>query len=710
MLRRDSPAPVPAVTVDLTPLFTPRGVAVLGASRNPAKLGHRLVQNLLASGFPGDIFPVNPSGETILGRESVTRVEDLLPRLDLALVSLPAKAVLPAVRALGERGCRVCVVLASGFGETGRAGRAVQDEIEAIARASGMRIVGPNCMGVVNVPGRLNGSYFWDVPRQPGGMSFVSQSGAYGGLFFREVRERSLGVAKFLSIGNQSDLGFAECLAWLADDAETRVVGLFVEGIRDGQAFVAAARRLAGAKPVVALKGGRAEAGRRAAGSHTGSLAGAWETYRAAFAAAGVVPVEETEELFDAMVTLEAHASRPPRDPAVAVLTISGGPSVVAADAAEAAGLRVPALPEERRQALRAHLPDFGADSNPVDMTPQMEPTGFEPSVRLVLEAPEVAGAVAIDIGLDRPEYADALAGAQTSTGKPVVACTVDTPDMDRRLRAAGIPLVPGPERAVRAYRALVRRAELQRLLDTNLAPRPRPALSAGLAERLAAVRGPLAHGDARALLEAYGVSFPSERIVATVEQGLSAARGIGYPLVVKTARPGVLHRTEAGGVVLGVMDEEGLRRAVRALENRLGPGPLLLQEQVPHGLELLVGGRRDPTFGPTVLVGLGGVLAELVRDVSVRLAPLATDTARAMLAEGRRAALLRGFRGALAVDEAALADVVVGVGNLLADQATIAELDLNPLIASGGRLVAVDALVLVNPVGMEAGRARDAT
>jgi acetate---CoA ligase (ADP-forming) len=698
------------VTADLTPLFAPRAVAVLGASRNPAKLGHRLVQNLLVAGFPGDVFPVNPSGEPILGRESATRVEDLPEALDLALVSLPARAVLPAVRVLGARGYRMCVVLASGFGETGQAGRAVQAEIETIARTSGMRIIGPNCMGVVNVPGRLNASYFWNVPQQPGGISFVSQSGAYGGLFFREMRERSLGVAKFLSIGNQADLGFAECLDWLADDVDTRVVGLFVEGIRDGRAFVEAARRLTRGKPVIALKGGRAEAGRRAAGSHTGSLAGAWETYQAAFAAAGVVPVEGTEELFDAMVTLEAHVGRPPRGAAVAILTISGGPSVVAADAAEAAGLSVPTLPESRRQALRAHLPDFGADGNPVDMTPQIDPSGFEPSVRLVLEAPEVAGAVAIDIGLDRPEYADALVAAQATTGKPVIACTVDTPEMDRRLRAAGIPLVPGPERAVRAYRALVRRAQLGRPPEADPARRERPDLPARLAARLVAGEGPLGHADARVLLEAYGVPFARERIVVRIDEALSAASGIGYPLVVKTARPDVLHRTEAGGVVLGVTDATALRSAWHALEARVGPGPVLLQEQVLEGIELLVGGRRDPTFGPTVLFGLGGVMAEVVRDVSVRLAPINPADARAMLTEGRRAVILGGYRGAAAVDDAVLADVVVGVGNLLADYEAVAELDVNPLIASRGRLVAVDALVLINPLGLESGRRRDAT
>ena len=321
-------------------------------------------------GFDGEVLPVNPSGDTILGRPSVVGVAGLPTDLDLALVSLPAADVLPAVRQLGTRGCRMCVVLASGFGETGRAGQSVQAELSQVARSTGMRIVGPNCMGVVNVPGRLNGSYFWNAPEVPGRVSFVSQSGAYGGLFFRYVRERGVGVAKFLSIGNQADLGFAECLEWLAEDEETGVLGLFVEGVGDGRAFVEAARRATRRKPVVALKAGRREAGRRAAGSHTGALAGVYETYRAAFRAAGIVAVEETEELFDALVALAAQGGRPPRDESLAILTISGGPSVVAADAAEAAGLRVPALPDATRRALRAHLPAFGADGNPVDMTP----------------------------------------------------------------------------------------------------------------------------------------------------------------------------------------------------------------------------------------------------------------------------------------------------------------------------------------------------
>ena len=324
----------------LDPLFAPRSVAVLGASRHPEKLGHRLLQNLLAWGFAGEVYPVNPGGEAILGRPVVPDVRALPAGIDLALVSLPAGAVVEAVRGLGEKGCRVAVVLTSGFGESGAAGAALEDELRAVARRSGMRIVGPNCMGVVNPAARLNGSYFWEIPLRPGGISFVSQSGAYGGLFFREARERGLGVAKFLSIGNQADLTLEEVLDHLGDDPETRAIGLFIEAIGDGRAFVETARRVTLAKPVLALKAGRTEAGRRAAGSHTGALAGVYATYLAAFETAGVVAARETEELFDGLAVLAALGDRLPEGDAVVILTVSGGPGVVAADCAEASGLR----------------------------------------------------------------------------------------------------------------------------------------------------------------------------------------------------------------------------------------------------------------------------------------------------------------------------------------------------------------------------------
>src|SRR5262245_46340910 len=282
-------------------LFAPRTVAVLGVSRNPAKLGYRLLQNVTESGFAGTVYPVNPSGEAILGVASVASVEKLPEGVDLALVSLPAAAVPGAIRALGERRTGTAVVLSSGFGEVDDAGRVTQASVIADAKQAGLRLVGPNCMGVYSKPARLNGTYFWDLPQVEGGIGVVSQSGAYGGLIFRHLGSRGLGVSRFLSIGNQADLGIAEVIDYLVDDPATRLIACFVEAVGDGPRFLAAAGRAVGKKPLVVLKGGRSDAGRRAAGSHTGSLAGTYEVYRAALRRAGAVLAEDTEEFFDAI-------------------------------------------------------------------------------------------------------------------------------------------------------------------------------------------------------------------------------------------------------------------------------------------------------------------------------------------------------------------------------------------------------------------------
>jgi len=677
----------------LEALFRPRSVAVLGVSRSPEKLGHRLLRNLLDHGFAGEVHPVNPGGEPILGRPVVRDARALPTGLDLALVSLPAEAVVEAVLALGEKGCRVAVVLASGFGESGEAGAALENELRAVARRTGMRIVGPNCMGVVNPTARLNGSYFWEVPFRPGGISFVSQSGAYGGLFFREARERGLGVAKFLSIGNQADLTLEEVLGHLGADPETRAIGLFVEAVGDGRAFVEIARRVTAIKPVIALKAGRTEAGRRAAGSHTGALAGVYATYLAAFEAAGVVAARETEELFDGLAALAAAGDRLPEGDAVVILTVSGGPGVVAADCAEASGLRVPQLPDRVRQALRADLPPFGADRNPVDMTPQMDPRRFSIAVLSALGAPGIAGALAVDVGLDRPEFAEAVLSGARATGKPAVACAVDVPSVAAALAEGGVPCFPTPERAVRAYRALVRYARLRRR-PAPVPPRAR-ALPAGLAEALGSAEGALGPEATRALLEAYGIPLAREGIAASPDEALARAEEIGFPVAVKAIVPSLLHKGEAGGVILALRDPGELREACRALRARFPAARLLIQEQVGPGLELIVGGRQDPGFGPVALVGLGGVLAEGLREVTLRLAPLAPGEAQAMLEEGRLAGLLAGGRGVPPADPKGVAAVIEAVGELLRAHPDVRELDLNPLIVSGGQAVVVDALVI---------------
>jgi acetate---CoA ligase (ADP-forming) len=676
---------------DLTPLFAPAAVAVLGVSRNPAKLGHRLLQNVKEGGYTGALYPVNPAGAPILDLPTVASVEALPIGVDLALVSLPAPAVAPAIRALAARKVRAAVILSSGFGEVDADGRSAQAELLATARASGLRLVGPNCMGVYSAPARLNGTYFWDLPKAAGGVSIVSQSGAYGGLIVRHLGGRGLGIARFVSIGNQVDVDVAEALDWLVDDPATTLIACFVEALRDGPRFLAAAARAAGRKPIVMLKGGRSEAGRRAAGSHTGSLAGAWEVYRAASASARVVLAEETEEFFDAIETLVAVPSARPAGRGVAVVTVSGGPSVVAADTAEREGLEVPALDATTREALRGMLPSFAAVGNPVDLTPQVEPARIGAAIRRVFDEAEVAGVVAVTVGLDIPEFAEGIVAAARATGKPAVAFAADAPGIVARFRDGGVPVLPSPERAVRAWRAL-----WQARAPTPRVTGPAPQLASELRRAVDTTRGALPYALARALLEAAGVRFCREAIVPDAEAAVAAATRIGYPVVVKADAAGLTHKTEAGGVVLDVADAVALRAACAALRARTNAARFVVQERVGPGVELLVGARRDEVFGPVVVVGAGGVLTEVLRDVSVRLAPLAEGEAEAMLAEGARPRLLAGPRGLPPVTPAALTGVLHAVAGLIAAEPRIAEIDINPLIAAGPDVIAVDALVIL--------------
>jgi acyl-CoA synthetase (NDP forming) len=675
---------------DLRALFAPRSVAVLGASRQPTKLGYRLLENVVTGGFAGAVHAVNPSGEPILGCPTVRAVEALPEDVDLALISLPAASVAGAVASLAARRARAAVVLSSGFGEVDAGGRAAEAELLATARAAGLRLVGPNCMGVYSAPARLNGTYFWDLPRVDGGIAVVSQSGAYGGLIFRHLGGRGLGIARFLSIGNQVDVDVAEVVEYLADDPATTLVACFVEALRDGRRFVAAAARAARTKPVVVLKGGRSDAGRRAAGSHTGSLAGSYDVYRAALRHAGAVLAEETEEFFDAIEALATSRHRPAA-PRLAVITVSGGPSVIAADTAERSGLAVPALDEPARAALRALLPAFAAVGNPVDLTPQVEPARIADAVRLVCDRPEIAGVVAVDVGLDIGAFADALVGAGAATGKPVVAFAADAPGLVVRLRAGGVPVLPSPERAVRAWRALWH----ARPRTPPPAPRRR-ALPPDVAAALGSGPGPLPYGLARRLLETYGVRFCPEATATTAEAAVAAADRFGYPVVVKADVAGLVHKTESGAVRLDLADAAAVRRACADLAAGLGALRYVVQPRVGPGVELLLGARRDEVFGPVVLAGAGGIWAEALQDVALALAPLSPEEAGALLREGVRGRLLAGGRGRPACAEAPIVEMLLGLSDAMLAEPRLAEIDVNPLIAAGDTALAVDAAVIV--------------
>ncbi len=675
----------------LDALFAPRRLGLLGVSRDPAKLGHVLLRNVITAGFRGEVHVVNPAGEPILGVPAVRRVADLPRGLDLVLVSLPPAAVLDAVNDLASLGTRAVVILTSGFGEVDDRGEQEQRRLLAVARAGGLRLVGPNCMGVYSRPARLNATYFWDLPDVTGHVGVISQSGAYGGLILRHLGGQGIGVSRFLSIGNQADLEIAEALDYLAGDAETHLVACFIEAVADGRRFVETARKVTAEKPMVVLKGGRSEAGRRAAGSHTGSLAGAAEAYQAAFRRAGVLACVETEEFFDAIHALIASPARPER-PTLAVITVSGGPSVIAADAAEAAGLSLPRTTSDTQAGLRRLLPAFAAVGNPVDMTPQVNPQHIHDAATLVLKEEQVAGVLAVNVGLDLPAFAEGLSGAARQAQKPLVACVMDTPDVAAKLMAAGTPVYPTPERAVRAYRVLWL-ASQPRVVAPR--PRPRPILAADLVARLEESSGALDYASAREILAAYGVGFCPDVFAGSVDEAMAAADRLGYPVVVKSARPDLLHKAEAGAVAIGLAGRAEVRAASERIMG-LGPGPLLIQPHVGGGIELLVGGRRDPSFGPLVVVGTGGFFTEAVADISTALAPVSEEEARELVAQGVRARLLSGYRGAPAASPEPVARAMVAVGALLADYSRVLEVDVNPLIVRGQEALAVDALVIV--------------
>jgi acetyltransferase len=620
----------------LEALFDPKSVAVVGASRSPGKLGHILAKNLVEYRFPGPIYPVNPEGGEILGLKAYPRVTEIPDKVELALISVPAARVVEAVADCAQAGVSVAVVLSSGFGEAGETGRESQLKIRELIQAKGLRLLGPNCMGVYNIQAKLNGTYFWELPRLAGNVSFLSQSGAYGGILFAEATKQGLGVSKFVSIGNQLDIGFPDLLEYLGRDDTTDLLALFIEEIKEGQEFLRVVERVVRVKPVVALKAGRSEAGDRAARSHTGSLAGSWEVYKAACRQAGVILAQETDQFFDLCRTLSRWRNSLPKDNRVAVATISGGPCVIASDTCEEVGLKVPRLEEHTKRELRRYLPFFGADGNPVDMTPQMADENYQPCLEVLGRAEEISGIIAINVGLDKPEFAQGVISAQQIEEKPVVALVIAAPAVASELAQADIPVFPTPERAVRAYQGLVPYRDFLDRVEESW-PEPGPP-----SQELARLAGEgvdcLDEYETKRLLKEHGIPVIDEQVVEGMEDALPIASRLGYPVVVKVLAGGLTHKTEAGGVFMNIESDSALEQAIAAIKDKFPTASILLQRQASPGMEIIIGAKRDQAFGPVVAFGLGGIWTEVLKDVALRVAPLKRVDAQEMIREGIRA------------------------------------------------------------------------
>jgi acetyl coenzyme A synthetase (ADP forming)-like protein len=688
-----------AVATSLEPFFAPRTVAVIGASPRAGSIGGELFRNILRGEFRGVAHPVNRSGESVAGVRAQRSVAEIDGTVDLAIVCLPGPAVLDAAREALAAGVRALCVISAGFAEVGAEGHARQEELLELVRAYGARLLGPNCLGIAVAAPRLNATF---GPRAlpPGKVGFSSQSGALGLAVLERASERRLGLSAFVSVGNKADISSNDLLEYWEDDPQTDVVLLYLESFGNPRKFARVARRVARKKPIVAMKAGRTGTGARAASSHTAALAGSEAAVDALFHQAGVLRVDTLEELLDVTGLL---ATQPlPRGRNVGVLTNAGGLGILCADACEAGGLALPPLAAATVEDLRKVLPQEASVSNPVDMLGSAVGETYERALAPLLRDPGLDAVIVLfvpPVVAGAEEIADSIALAVEQAGvsdKTVLACVISSDGTPERLLSARVSAFAYPESAARALGRVADRAEWLRRPQGRVPELP--GLDQTAARSIVQSGGDrwLRQNEMRRLLQAYGVPLVPERTADTVDEAVTAAGELGYPVVVKTGLAGV-HKTERGGVVLDLRDEDAVREAAQ----RIGP-PFIVQPLVRGGVELLVGAVEDPVFGPLVALGPGGTLAELIGDAGFRLAPLTDVDADELVRGGKAGRLIAGLRGAAPADADAVADVVLRVARLADDLPELAELDLNPVIAGPDGCIVVDARVRVGAVSQE--------
>jgi len=678
--------------VTLEFLLAPRAVAVIGAGRKPGGIGRTVFEMLLAGGFAGDVWPVNREAAQIAGREAFASVSSLPAVPDLAVIAVPAASVAEAVESCGVAGVAAVVVLSAGFKETGAEGGALERRVTQIARTHGMRLLGPNCLGLM-VPGsRLNASFAGPMVPE-GGIAVITQSGALGTAILDRARGRG-GLSGFVSLGNRADISESDLLTAFAERPETKVIAGYLESVVEGQRFVEAAHAVTKKLPVVLLKAGVSDAGARAVSSHTGSLAGSDAAYEAAFAAAGIVRVPDTERLFGVS---EAFADQPlPAAPGVVIVTNAGGPAVMATDACERTGVTLASLEPATVEALRAVLPVASALYNPVDLLGDAGPERYAQALRILAEDRGVKSFLVLltPQQTTRPdEAAEAIIEAAHASGRTTLAVLMGEDAVEparRALAAASVPAYRYPEVAVDALAAMERYVAM-RSLPLVVAPvidADREAVEAVFQRTRAASRHFVLEDDAALVASAYGIARPAGSLARDRSAAVRIANEVGYPVVLKVASPDILHKSDIGGVVLGVADDAALSRAwddvLDRTHHRMPDAAVwgaMVQKMVPPGFEVIVGMERDPTFGPLLMFGLGGIYVEVLHDVAFRLAPLDRAEARRMIDQTRGAALLKGARGADASDIDAITDVLVRIAALATDFPEIVELDINPLV-----------------------------
>ena len=696
----------------LDAILRPRSIAVVGASRQLGSIGHEIVSNLLQHGFTGPVYPVNPRAGSVRSIKAYPSVASIPDPIDLAVIAVPKQLVVAAAEECGRKGIAGLVVISAGFREVGGAGAEREQDLLSVVRRHGMRLIGPNCLGVLNAePAVSMNATFAPVMPPAGRVAFVSQSGALGLSVLDYAREYGIGIAQFVSIGNRPDVSSNDLLSYWEHDPCVDVILMYVETFGNPRRFLETAGRISKTKPIVVVKSGRSKSGARAASSHTGALAGSDRAVDALLAQAGVIRAETVEELFELAIALEARPL--PRSRHTAVVTNAGGPGILAADALEARGLELPAFAPITESRLRLLLPEEASLRNPVDMIASATADAYREVLTAVLADPGIDSAIAIfvpPVVTKQRDVVDAITTASAGKkGKPVLAVLMGReglPEGRADLREAGIPAYIFPESAARALAIMARQrdwaarpAQAHELLpvDHDLSARlMREARESG--RRLLTGETPLA------LLRSYGIPSVAGGVARDAAGAVAIADEVGYPVALKVASEQISHKSDIGGVRVGVGTPEDVREAFdEIVRNALRIAPrdaidgVLVQRMAAPGRELIVGIARDPSFGPLIMFGLGGVLAEALQDVVFRLAPLTRWDAAEMCRTIRGATLLQAFRGAPPVDFRALEDVLLRVSQLACAFPGIEELDLNPLLVSEAGAVAVDARIVLS-------------
>ena len=680
------------MNTSIIPFFKPQGVVIIGASTSPEKLGYGVARNLIQSGFQGAIHFISQKPGEIYGRPIYTQLNQIPDPVDLAILIVPPRATPKAIEECGQRGIKAAIIVASGFRESGAEGATLESQCLEVARAHGIRLLGPNCIGIIDTHFPLDTTFLQPPMPTQGGIGFISHSGAFAASIVDWARNEGFGFSQIVSLGNQADVNETDMLPMLADDPHTKVIVLYMESVSDGRQFVEVAREVTWRKPVIALKVGRFESGQKAAASHTGALAASDVAFNAAFERAGILRADTTEQMFDWATSLENCPL--PRGKNIAILTNAGGPGVIAADSLEQNGLSLAQLDDSTLQGLSANLPLSAAIHNPVDMLASASPDTYANCLRILLEDSNVDAAMVI---LPPPPMfkaevvAEKLIEVINKFDKPAVIAVLGSTlieEAEKTFKNSNIPTYPFPERAASALGALFKRAEFlghgQETLDH---------------QKSSTLHRPWSTIDE--LLDLYDIPTAPIKLARDKTEAITIANELGYPVVMKIASPDILHKSDIGGVVLNIQNAESLQSAYTQIVSRTKtakPEALIegiyIQKQIPEGQEIIVGMVRDPQFGPLMMFGSGGIEVEGLKDVAFALAPLNQTEAQKLIRNTWAGRKLRGFRNIPPADEESVIEVLIRLSWLALDSVSIEEIEINPLRVLVKGSVAVDVRI----------------